>query len=94
MSIFKPPASNTRQFLIGKWLLIAGLVLVAFVLSSMVLGFGRFAMLGIIAIFVLGGVYEMIRGARLLLRVLTNWMPGFTVLSALYEGWLDADPGA
>jgi len=92
MSVFHRPAENSRQHLIGKKLFIAAIILAIPMLGFFAIGFGRFGTACLYGIFLMGGVYEMIRGLRLLLRVLTHWVPGLMLVSERYEGWLDADP--
>jgi hypothetical protein len=91
MSFLRPPKANSRQHLIEKRLIGAAILLAVLMIGFFAVSFGKFGMLCFYGLVLIGVVFELIKGMRLILRVLTNWLPGLTIATARFEGWLDAE---
>jgi len=90
MSVFSRPAANSREYLIGKWMLVTAIILAIAMIGFFAVGFGRLGAVCFWGIVALGVAYELMRGVRFFLRVLTNWLPGLSIITARYESCLDA----
>ena len=91
MSDFLRTKENSRQYLIEKRLFVSVMFLTALMMGFYAVGFDRFAAVCLIGVIAIGAVVPLMRGMRLILRVLTNWLPGLTIVTARYESWLDAE---
>ncbi len=89
--IFGHSKAGSRQYRIRNCLIIVGILLALGSAGSYIAGLERTAGICFYGLFVVWGAFELMRGMRMILRVLTSWVPGLTVLSARYESWLDEE---